>query len=258
MAYEFIRVDESHGGQVSQIRLSAPPGNILSAKMIGEISDRLAEERAVAHRKLIVFSGEGKHFSFGASVEEHLPEKVGEMLPAFHRLMTTLVGSEVPTLARVTGMCLGGAFELALCCNFVHADETAQFAVPEIQLGVFPPVAAALVPLTGASTFLSEMILTGEKFPARRLYEAGLINRVVPAGSLDAEVSAFIEKHIVPKSASSLRMACRATRLTATPDFKRNLGALEKAYLIDLMNTKDAVEGIRAFVEKRPPSWTNA
>jgi cyclohexa-1,5-dienecarbonyl-CoA hydratase len=257
MIYETIRVEEKFGGQISEIRLNTPPANILSEKMIREISHRLDEELKTPQRKLIVFAGEGKHFSFGASVEEHLPERVNDMLPAFNQLALKMIEFPVPTLARVSGLCLGGAFELALCCSLVYADESAQFGVPEIQLGVFPPVAAAILPYGSASGLLTEMILTGEKLPARRLYDRGLINRVVEVGKLDSELLAFIEKQILPKSAASLKIACQATRVAMTEGFNKSIETLEKLYLNELMKTQDAVEGIRAFVQKRAPVWRN-
>ena len=257
MTYETIRLEEKHNGQVLEIFLNVPPANILSEKMIREIEQQIVEETKNQNRKLIVFSGTGAHFSYGASVEEHLPGKVESMLPTFHRLMVKIVECPVPTLAKVTGLCLGGAFELALCCSFIFADERAKFGVPEIQLGVFPPIAAAILPALCSSTLLNEMILTGDRFEARYLCDRGVINRACETQRLDTEVATFTEKHILPKSASSLRIAHQAARMSVVNGFKEKVQALEDLYLGKLMRTADAQEGLKAFVEKRQAKWQN-
>lgn len=258
MSYGLIRVEDRFDGQVCELRLCAPPGNILSARMMGEISRHLKAVEQDARKKLVVISGEGRHFSFGASVEEHAPGKVSAMLPGFHQLIGQVIDCKVPALASVSGLCLGGGFELALACTFIMAEEGAKFAVPEIQLGVFPPVAAALLPSLCGGHFAAQMILTGEKLGARALQQAGLIAQVVEAGGLEAATADFIEKQILPKSASSLRLAHQASRVTVAGIYRSAIAKLEKLYLVDLMQTKDAVEGICSFIDKRAPKWSNA
>ena len=164
----------------------------------------------------------------------------------------------VPTLAKVSGACLGGGFELALACSMTFCDEGASLGVPEIQLGVFPPPASALLPFMCSDTFARQMILTGDKFSADQLYGHGLVNAVAKTGTLDDEVSSFVTKHFLPKSASSLRMANRAAQSGKSEYYKHHIGAIEKLYLDDLMATADAVEGIQSFLEKRPPKWKDA
>lgn len=258
MTYETLKISELHDGAVCEIGLNAPPGNILSAKMMAEIEAQLALEEANAARKLIVFIGMGDHFSFGASVEEHQRDQVGAMLPAFHRLMGKILAHPTPTLAKVSGQCLGGGFELALVCSFILADEDARFATPEIQLGVFPPVAALLLPQISSSMLACKMVLTGAKAGAEDLHRAGVVMSVSSKGELDGDATAFIEKHILPKSASSLRYAHRATRMTLARHYETHIGELERLYLKELMSSHDANEGIRAFLEKRPVEWCNS
>ena len=169
MNYETISVEETHQGEVTEIIMGPPPANVLSAKMMKEIEAQLDIDEKLPAKKLIIFTGQGKHFCFGASVEEHKPEHVNDMLPAFHNLIGRLIDCPIPTLAKVTGMCLGGGFELALACTLIFADETAKFSVPEITRGVFPPPAASLLPFKCADQAASQIILSGEQFPAEKL-----------------------------------------------------------------------------------------
>ncbi len=257
MAYDLVTVDETYDGQVTEIVLGPPPGNIVTAKMMSELKSELAAVRANKKKKLIVVSGSGKHFSFGASVDEHRAELVRDMLPRFHDLVGRMIECEVPILAKVSGLCLGGGFEIVLASTFVFADETASFGVPEIQLGVFPPVACVLLPLRCGEGFAAELILGGGRFGAKELYSHGLVQKVAEPGALDEAVSAFVKSTVLPKSASSFRIACRAIRTLSAGTYRETIAKLEKLYLDELMSTKDANEGIRAFLEKRPAGWSD-
>ena len=255
MGFELITVKESFDGQVGEIILSQPPANIVSAQMMKEISLALKEFQSKPRCKLITLEGEGKHFSFGASVEEHSPDQVGDMLPGFHRLIGEILSCSVPTLAKVRGLCLGGGFEVAMACTFVFAEEKSKFAVPEIQLAVFPPVACALLPLKVPEAIANAIILGGEQWTATRLYELGLVNQVGASESMAEMVGEFFEKQFAKKSAQALRIAHRASRFVVTEHYQKCIGPLEKLYLEDLMSTEDAKEGIQAFLDKRDPQW---
>lgn len=257
MSYKHIKVEEKNGGEVTEIALGPPPANILSSAMMEEISAQIREDEKKPDKKLLVFRGEGKHFSFGASVEEHKAENVGDMLPKFHTFIGDVISCPIPTLAAVKGLCLGGAFEFVLACDLVFAEEGAQFAVPEIQLGVFPPVASVLLPFKCGGTLASQVILTGDRFAAGILHDRGLVNHVSESGKLDEAISSFIEKQIHPKSASSLRITKSASSMVLTEQYKSFIGRLESLYLEDLMSTADSVEGIEAFLGKRSPEWKN-
>lgn len=258
MAYETIELNERFDGRVLEIRLGPPPGNIINSRLTEELEDALAAAENDPRRKLLVITGQGKHFSYGASVEEHLPDAVGDMLPRFHRLLGHVLACPVPTLARVTGACLGGGLELVLACGLLFCEENAAFAVPEIQLGVFPPAASVLLPPRCGAAVAYEMAVTGRRIDGTRAHAAGIANRVAPAGELDALIDAFVEKEILPKSASSLRFASQAARAAAREAYDRHIGTVETLYLEGLMATADAVEGIQAFVEKREPKWRDA
>lgn len=259
MGYELIKIQELHDKQVGEIVLSKPPANILSAAMMSELTNAVREIASWPHAKLIIISGEGEHFCYGASVEEHQKAKVRDMLPHFHKTIREIIATPVPTLAKVSGRCLGGGFELALACTFCFAEETAAFSVPEILLSVFPPVACALLPLKTNQAVASQIILSGRMYGAEELRFHGFVNEVAKGrASLDGAVDKFIEKIVKPKSASAFRIAHAASRMALLDHYDNYIGKLEKLYLEDLMSTKDAVEGIEAFLAKREPVWKDA
>jgi len=257
LIYETISINETFDGQVAEIILDVPPANILSAAMMQEIRDFLAEDKKNKSRKLLIIKGSGESFCFGASVEEHTAEQVTDMLPGFHQMCGDILSHPVATLAQVSGFCLGGGFELAIVCSLIFADETARFAVPEIQLGVFPPVAASLLPILAGGTLANEMLLTGKKFAADKLAGLGVVTQVSAKAELQDDINSYIEKNLLPRSASSLRFAHQAARLSVVNHYQATIGILEKLYLEELMSSNDANEGINSFVEKRKPQWND-
>jgi cyclohexa-1,5-dienecarbonyl-CoA hydratase len=255
MSYELIKVSETHDGQVTDIVLGPPPGNIVSAALMKEVSDQIEESNEDKKKKAIVISGEGKHFSFGAAVEEHTPDRINDMLPAFHDMIGRVLNSSVPTVAKVRGVCLGGGFELALACSMIFCEEGAAFGVPEIQLGVFPPPASILLPYKCSESAARRIVLTGDKIGADEAFRLGIVEDVAARGALDDHLSSFLEKHILPRSASSLRLANTAAKTAISAFYGDNIGRVENLYLKELMFTADAIEGIQSFIDKRPAEW---
>lgn len=257
MDYKLIHVESHYDGAVRKITLNSPKANILEAAMLGEISSALATLYTDKGLKMIVFEGAGKHFSFGASVPEHTKDKAAMMLKAFHGMFYELVCLAVPTMAVVKGQCLGGGMELALFCNIIVADKTAMFGQPEIVLGVFPPPASVMLPLKVGQAAADDIALTGRSVTADEAFRMGFVNLVAEQGE-DAWdcASKWISTHILPKSPSSLRIANRAIRLNFHRRIMEDLPRMEGLYLKDLMESRDANEGIGAFIEKRKPQWT--
>jgi cyclohexa-1,5-dienecarbonyl-CoA hydratase len=255
MAEELIKTTSRFDGQVDEIVIGPPPANIVSAALMEELGAQVEASNADRHKKLIVIRGDGKHFSFGAAVEEHTADRVADMLPTFHGMIRRVLTSPVPTLAGVTGLCLGGGFELALACSMIFCDRSAAFAVPEIQLGVFPPPACLLLPFKCGESAARRIILTGEKVPAEDAIRLGFVDTVVEKGQLDEALKAFAEEHILPRSASSLRIANEAAMTAIASYYDGNIGRVEELYLDKLMSTKDANEGIASFMEKRASAW---
>ena len=255
---EKINVNYTHGGSVAQVILDDGKGNILDSVMMNELMEAFGNFKDMNELKLITFEGAGKHFSFGASVEEHQKDMAGTMIRSFHLLFTTLKDIAIPTLAKISGQCLGGGMELAIMCNFLLAEKTAKFSQPEIILGVFPPPASIILAEKIGLARAEELILTGRAITAEEGKASGLIMDVFnDKAELEAGVNKFIEQHILPKSASSLRFAVKAARVKFNHVLTNFLPVLEQLYVNELMNTKDANEGINSFLEKRKPVWQN-
>jgi len=251
-----IRVEPFLEGQALRVVLDAPKGNVLDGVMMGEILsllDTLSDKREL---KLLCFVGAGDHFSFGASVQEHVRDKAPAMLKAFHGMFLRLADLAIPTAALVRGRCLGGGMELAAFCNWVIAHPNALFGQPEIELGVLAPVASVILPLKVGQGLADDLLLTGSIINADEARKIGLVSRV--SDDLEAALIELVAKQLGPKSPSSLRFAVRAARWEWNRRLKQDIGAIEKLYLDDLMATHDANEGLASFLEKRRPTWTGA
>jgi cyclohexa-1,5-dienecarbonyl-CoA hydratase len=248
-----IRAESLWSGAGRKVVLDAPKANVLDAEMMGQIHAELDALRQAPSVKLLVFEGAGPHFSFGASVEEHTKDRAGAMLESFHGLFLKMIDLAIPTAAVVRGQCLGGGMELAIFCNWIFAAPDAKLGQPEIQLGVLPPPASLILPRKVGQAAADELCLTGASVSAERARDLGLVTEV--ADDPAAACAAFAEKHILPKSASSLRMAVRAARLEMNEALRRGLPVVQMLYLAELMETEDANEGIGSFLEKRKPVW---
>jgi cyclohexa-1,5-dienecarbonyl-CoA hydratase len=250
-----IRVEFEHDGQVARVVLAAPKANIVDQAMMADLEsafERLASRRDL---KAIVLTGEGPNFSFGASVQEHLPEQISGTLTRLHALLRRIVEAPAPTIAAVRGQCLGGGLELALACDLILAEETAQLGCPEIQLGVFPPAASALLPARIGAGPAASLVLTGASMSAATAAAIGLVARTAGPGQLDAVLAQWLAADFLPRSPSALRYAALAARRPLMRALEQDLPVIERLYLKDLMSEPDAAEGIRAFLEKRPPRW---
>ncbi len=256
---EKIEVNYIYDNSVAQIILNDPKANVLDKIMLSELLNVFKTLKSKKDIKLITIEGEGEHFSYGASVEEHQKENAAEMLKAFHQVFYEMIDLSTPTLAKISGLCLGGGCELALMCNFLLADQSAKLGQPEIVLGVFPPPASLLLPLKIGYARAEELTITGKTISAEETKELGLINELFPdKASLVNGVNEFIEQQILPKSASSLRYAVKAVRSDLNEVILNKLPELEKMYLTELMETHDASEGIQAFLQKRKAKWLNS
>ncbi|TSA26013.1 MAG: cyclohexa-1,5-dienecarbonyl-CoA hydratase [Bacteroidetes bacterium] len=255
---EKINVEFLYNDAVARVILDDGKANILDGIMMKDISDLLESLRRNKDNKLITFEGAGNNFSYGASVAEHTKEKAAEMLEGFHRMFFTLIDLHIPTLAKVSGQCLGGGFELSLACNFIFADKTAKVGQPEILLGVFAPPASVILPLKVGNAKADELLITGKIISADEAKSLGLVNEVFEdKAAMDAATDEWIRKNILGKSASSLRYATRAARASFDFFMLKHLPDFTEMYVKELMETHDGNEGINAFLEKRKPVWEN-
>jgi cyclohexa-1,5-dienecarbonyl-CoA hydratase len=239
---------------VVRITLARPPLNIMTLTMLEELALALEEAGRRPALKALLITAEGKAFSAGVAVEDHLGDRAKPMLETFHRVFRLLYALECPTVAAVQGAALGGGAELATFCDVVVAAGTATFGQPEIKVGVFPPVAALHYPARIGPAATLRLLLTGDVIAAAEAARLGLVDRVVPAGGLADAVEAELAK-FRGLSAAVLRLTKRAVRVAACRGFDQGLSVLEELYHGQLMTTADAEEGLRAFAEKRPPVW---
>ena len=250
-----VKLTFEHDGQVARVALAAPKANIVDQAMMAALAAAFEDLRNRPQLKVIILTAEGPHFSFGASVQEHLPEHVRNMLPRFSALLGQMLELPAVTLAAVRGQCLGGGFELALACDFIVAEDGAQFACPEIRLAVFPPAAAVLLPLRIGVSRAAELVLTGAAWSAAQAASAGLIVQIAPQEQMEVTVETWIRDHFLARSPAALRYGVRAARLPLRCALQEDLPQLERMYLDELMAESDAVEGLRAFIGKREPHW---
>ncbi len=240
-------------GRTAWITLDRPPLNILDISMMRELDAAL--DRVLVQCDFVVFRGNGpKAFSAGAEVGDHVPERVHEMLTAFHAVFRRLARSEVVTIAAVHGHCLGGGMELATFCDFVLAEESAKFGQPEIKLACFPPIATiTLPPLCGLKAAM-DLILTGRIISAEDALRLGIVSRIEKTGELQQGTEKLLGE-LSGLSAEVLHLTRRTLWKLHAGEFERQLDEIERIYFDQLMQTNDAREGVRAFMEKRAPIW---
>ncbi|MEK6779932.1 MAG: cyclohexa-1,5-dienecarbonyl-CoA hydratase [Candidatus Deferrimicrobiota bacterium] len=240
-------------GRLLRLRLARPKANIVDAAMIAALQSALGEHLSGARLRAVLLDAEGPHFSFGASVEEHLPESCARMLRQLHALILQLLESPVPVLVAVRGQCLGGGLEVAAAGHLIFAAPDAKMGQPEIKLAVFAPAASCLLPERIGQALAEDLLFSGRSIGAEEAHRIGLVNAL--ADDPEAAALDYFEQFLAPLSASSLRFAVRAARAGFLARVSEKLAAVEKLYIEDLMATHDAVEGLNAFIEKRPANW---
>lgn len=248
-----LRVWKERDGRLLRLRLSRPKANVVDAAMIGALDAALSEAAGETALRGVLLDAEGPHFSFGASVEEHLPKTVAGMLRGIHALVLRLLAFPVPVLVAVKGQCLGGGLEVASAAHLLFAAPDAKLGQPEIVLGVFAPAASCLLPERLGRAAAEDLLLSGRSIDGREAHRLGLVNAV--ADDPEAAAVAYWDEHLAKRSAAALRHAVSAARLDLVERVKAKLAAVERLYLDGLMSTHDAVEGLTAFLEKRPAKW---
>jgi cyclohexa-1,5-dienecarbonyl-CoA hydratase len=241
-------------GSWLRLVLASPPGNLLTLQTVEALRAALAA-KTTRSIKWLTIEGTGRHFSYGASIPEHLPDVMPGVLRETHRLLKELLAYPAPTAALVSGQCLGGGFELALACDDIIAMPDASLGFPEIALSAFPPAGAALLPARVGSSRAARAIVTGDARPAQYWHEAGLLSLAAPGVTLIDAARSWFDRYLAPRSAVALMHAAAATRLTLRAAAEPALDAAEALYLERLLASPDAREGIRAWIEKRTPNW---
>lgn len=251
-----LKVSRDRDGKLLRFRLARPKANIVDAEMIAALDAALIDGLKDPNLCGILLEAEGPHFSFGASVPEHLPDRCADMIHALDRLILRMVASPVTILVAVRGQCLGGGLEVACGGHLIFSAANANFGQPEIQLGVFAAAASSLLPERMGRAHAEDLLISGRSISGTEALAMGLVNAI--AEDPEAAALAYFDQHLAIRSASSLRYAVRAARVDMVERMNEKFAAVEKLYLDGLMSTADAVEGLNAFIEKRPAKWRNA
>jgi cyclohexa-1,5-dienecarbonyl-CoA hydratase len=244
-------------GAIWRVTFGHSTGNVLDAAVMSALTGMFRQAATAATLRAVCLEGRGEHFSYGASVHEHRPDEVAAMLRRFDDLLDALLASSVVVIAAVRGRCLGGGLELASLCHRVVASRDATFGQPEIKLGVFAPVASVVLAERVGRGHAEDLCLSGRTINASEAHRIGLVDRVADADPASDALD-YVREHLVPQSASSLRLAVKAGRLGLEARLRAELPAIERLYLEQLMQTHDAREGLDAFLGKRNPVWKNS
>jgi cyclohexa-1,5-dienecarbonyl-CoA hydratase len=237
-----------------QLAIERPPLNILDLDTIWNLREALEAALADLSVRLVEVRGSGKAFCAGVEIRDHFPARAPEMLREFHALIRSVLYARVPVIAVVCGFCVGGGMELALAADFVVAAEDASFGQPEIKVGCFAPVASVLLPRLIAEKKALELLLTGKTISGVEAERLGIVNRVAPASALEIELDS-LRRDLLAQSPLVTALARKAARLGSRAGFESALREAERVYLDELLKTEDAIEGLKAFLEKRQPEW---
>jgi cyclohexa-1,5-dienecarbonyl-CoA hydratase len=252
--FRYIKFEKDE--HVAKITLNRPPLNVMNIGMMKEINIAIEALKHDIKLKVLIFGGEGKAFCAGVDVADHTREKAEEMIHVFHKIFFNLTRIKAPTIALVNGAALGGGCELATFCDIVLASEKSKFGQPEIKVGVLAPIAAVIFPWYMNMRKTMELLLTGETFSAKKAKEYGLVNAVFPDEKFEEETKEFIDK-ITDNSSVVLQLTKMAVDEAFGENYHTGVAQVENIYLNKLMNTHDANEGLKAFLQKRKPIWKN-
>ena len=248
-----LKVWLDRDGALLRLRLNRPKANIVDAEMIAALHAALDQHRGTAALRGVLLDAEGSHFSFGASVEEHLAERCAGMLAGLHALVLAMVEFPKPILVAVRGQCLGGGLEVVLAGGPIFATPDAQLGQPEIKLGVFAPAASCLLPWRVNQAVAEDLLWSGRSLDGAAAHAVGLVHTL--ADDPEAAALAYFDEHLAPKSAAALACAVAAARAPRIRELRERLAEVERLYLDQLMSTRDANEGLAAFLARRSPTW---
>jgi cyclohexa-1,5-dienecarbonyl-CoA hydratase len=248
-----LKVRLERDGTLLRLRLARPKANVIDAEMIAALSRAFAFHRENSKLLAVLLDHEGPHFSFGASVEEHLPGRCEDMLAQLHALIAAMLEWPKPILVCAGGQCLGGGLELAMAGHLLFVASDARLGQPEIKLGVFAPAASVLLPLRIGQARAEDLLLSGRSIDGETAAAWGLANGV--SGNPELAALDYFDRNLSDKSGAAIAHAVRAAREPFAELARARLEDVEARYLEKLMTTRDANEGLQAFIEKRQPKW---
>src|SRR5262245_59116404 len=254
MSYQFLEIEEA--GEVATLTLKRPPANQLNIEMVEEMNDALSRLRPSRLLEVLIIRGSEHVFSDGFDLNDLGTARTQRLIQVYMRLFESLRMMDVIEIAAVQGRALGAGFEVALGCNLLVASEDSSFALPETSMGLFPPIATAILPRVAPRRKAMEWILTGNQISAAELHHHGIINRLLPNADFDAQLAKFAAE-ITSKSGPVLAMAKRAQFEAYYSTFPEAMSRAQSIFLRELMELEDAREGVRARQEQREPVWKN-
>jgi enoyl-CoA hydratase/carnithine racemase len=245
-------------GNIAHITLRRPPVNALSLEVIRAVVAGFRRAAADPTARVVVLSSAvAKRFSAGLDLDIILGksgEHVREFLQALYiDLFDAQYHLGKPSIAAVGGAARGGGMTMAVSCDVVLAGESATFGYPEIEVGVIPSIHYAHLPRIIGRHRAFELLFTGRAFGAAEARDMGIVNRVVPDTELDVEVLGLAAQ-FAAKSATIVRMGRAAFMRQIDLDYRRSIANAVEDFC-NVAMTEEAQEGLRAFVEKRPPKW---
>jgi len=241
---------------IGKIIFNNGPLNILTIHMMEQINKALEGFIEDQSLKLLIFDHNGKAFSAGVDISDHIGDKAPKMIKEFHGIFRKLYKIKCPIIASIKGAALGGGCEIALFCDLVLTSDKAKFGQPEIKVGVFPPIAILALPHIIGNKKAFELITLGEIIDANEAYKLGISNQIFPHESYEQEFTKYIDS-FENLSSIVLQHTKKAFNKALNFDFETKLDEIEEFYLKELMSTHDANEGLQAFLEKRSPNWQN-
>ncbi len=238
--------------KIARLTINRPERrNALRAQTVEGLLTGLKRANEDPEIRVICLTGAGeKIFCAGADLAS---SQGPDGLKTYAEILESMASSAKPIVARVAGGCLGGGLGLVLACDMAYAAEDVTFRMPEVNVGLFPMMVAALLPRGAASKKIREAIFTARKIPAAEAEELGLITRTYPRDRLDEEV----RKILVAASEKAPLAVTRGRRAMAATEHMELKPALEHlcGELAALMKTEDVSEGMTAFFQKRKPVW---
>jgi cyclohexa-1,5-dienecarbonyl-CoA hydratase len=251
-ATTFARITVALEPPAARITLNNPPLNVIDVRMMDELRAALEQIDTRPEISAIIFAGSEQAFSSGVDVAAHTPDKVREMLTAFHSVIRSVVGHSKLTIASVRRHCLGGGAELALMCDLIYASPDSVWGFPEIKLACYAPVASVALSAVVGQKLAAELLLTGRTLSGQEALEAGLVNGL--ADDPETLVAECVQR-VSQLSSVALALAKKAFYAWDSIHFDKGLARAEQIYHDELMKTADAHEGIAAFIERRRPKW---
>ena len=231
----FNRITVELQPPAARIVLNNPPLNVIDIPMMDELRAALEQIEARAEISAIVFAGSERAFSVGVDIAAHTPDKVRDMLTAFHSVIRSVVGSRKLTVASVRRHCLGGGAELAMMCDMVYASPDSVWGFPEIKLACYPPVAAVALSAIVGQKLAAELVLTGPNVASENLLnfvgfccdELRLSPRTV--SNKFARVAAFLKAHKIKvhDKGDAPRFVEEGTRSLRQEDLKKFFAACD-------------------------------